>query len=87
LREEAEGREKVVWGSVDGWRDAQLRREDGDGECAALGGGTLPGVDDRPASREVDGVGVGDGNVGELVDEGVVAGVSAHGLTHGRKDV
>ena len=68
LREEAEGREKVVWGSVDGWRDAQVRRAEGE----VLGGGTLPGA---PASCEVDGVGVG-------VDDGVI-GVSALGLTRG----
>ena len=57
LREEAEGREKVVWGSVDGWRDAQVRRAEGE----VLGGGTLPGA---PASCEVDGVGVDDGVIG-----------------------
>ncbi|KAH0832338.1 hypothetical protein J3R83DRAFT_13354 [Lanmaoa asiatica] len=79
LREEAEGREKVVWSSVDGWRDTQLQRE-GEGDCPTLGGGTLPGADDRSESSEVDGVvvseRVGNGNGGELdVDDGVVAGV------------
>ena len=57
-----------MWGSVDGWRDAQVRRAEGE----VLGGGTLPGA---PASCEVDGVGVG-------VDDGVI-GVSALGLTRG----
>ncbi|KAG9315444.1 hypothetical protein JVU11DRAFT_3055 [Chiua virens] len=54
LQEEAEGREKVVWGSVE------------EGDCAVLGDGTLPtGTDDRSASAELDGivVSVGDGCV------------------------
>lgn len=86
MREEAEGRGKVVWGSVDGWRDAQLRREEGD--CPPLGGDMLPSADDRGESSEVGGVVVGgrigDGNGGELaVDDGVGAGASASGLMHG----
>ncbi|KAG8214887.1 hypothetical protein J3R82DRAFT_10058 [Butyriboletus roseoflavus] len=96
LREEAEGREKVVWGSADSWRDAQSRPVEGD--CSTLCGGTLPGADDRSESFKVGGVvvgmRVGDGNGGELiVDDGVTAGVSALGLRHaerplddGRKD-
>jgi hypothetical protein len=85
LREEAEGRKKVVWGSVDGLRDAQVRREMvGDGDCAALGGGMLPSADDRLESCEVGGVAVGDGDEGMLVvEDGVVADRSALGLIHG----
>lgn len=88
LREQAEGREKVVWGSVEG--DGQLRRVEGD--CLTLGSGTLPSADDRSESFEVGGaVGV---RVGELdVDDDAMASVSAPGLTHaerplddGRKD-
>ena len=89
LREEAEGREKVVWGSVDAWRDAQVRREEGDGECVALGDGTLPSASDRLESCEVGGVvvgvgvGVGGGDGGELVEDGVAADGSKLGFTHG----
>ena len=83
LREEAEGREKIVWDSV----DPQVRREvgggdrDGDGQCpgSALAGGTLSSGDNRAsdvleAGSVVVGVSVGDGkrdgegNEGELVD-------------------
>ena len=78
LREEAEGREKVVWGTV----DAQVRREEGDGVCVVMGGGTLPGAEDRPEACGVDGVAVGDGNGGGDVDDG---GVSALGLARGER--
>ncbi|KAI9464309.1 mitochondrial protein Pet127-domain-containing protein [Boletus coccyginus] len=82
LREEAEGREKVVWGSLDGLQDAQVRRE---GECAPLGGGALPGADDRTEPCEVDGTVVGEADGGALVDDGGMAGVSALGLMHGER--
>lgn len=70
LKEKAEGREKVVWGSVDGWRDGQVQREEGEG--LALGCGTLPGEDE--ALQVLGGVVVGgdvggDSDAGELVRE------------------
>ena len=68
-----------MWGSADGWRDAQLGRDKGD-VCRSM----LPGAEDRPESCEVGGL-VGNGNGGGLVDGGVVAGVSALGLTHGKR--
>lgn len=75
LREEAEGREKVVWGTVDGWRDAQVRREEGDGPASpALSDGTLPNAGDQPEASEGDGVVVSadgsneSGNGGEMAD-------------------
>ena len=80
---------KVVWGSVDARRDAQVRREEGDGECAALGDGTLSSASDRLESCEVGGVvvgvgvGVGGGDGGELVEDGVAVGGSKLGFTYG----
>ncbi|KAF8431466.1 mitochondrial protein Pet127-domain-containing protein [Boletus edulis BED1] len=63
LREEAEGREKVVWGSVDELPDAEVQQAeggddrdgdgDGDQDCPGpvLGDGTLPGVKEREVSE------------------------------------
>lgn len=65
LKEEAEDREKVVWGSVDGWRDGQVRRE----ACGVLGCGTLPGADDRLESLQVGGVVVGAPVMGQRTPE------------------
>ena len=80
LREEAEGREKVVWGTV----DAQVRREEG-GVCVVMGDGTLPGAEERLEACEVGGVAVGDGNGGGIVDDGGVVGGSALGLARGER--
>lgn len=60
LREEAEGREKVVWGSVEGCREERVREEEGP---VPLGWGTLPGgeADDRVEGVQVGAVGDGEG--------------------------